>query len=68
MLESRSPFSNPLGKCDRRMDIPMSEELEDALITMAALNRMTKSEYARRVLERAMFGEFSMAQRLATDR
>jgi hypothetical protein len=67
-LESRPAVSNPLGKCDRRIDIPVSEQLEERIIAMAALNGMSKAEYARRLLERAMFGEFSIAQMLASDR
>lgn len=68
MLESRSPNSNPLGKCDRRLDIPVSEALEERIIAMAALNGMPKAEYARRILERQMYGEFVIAQSLASDR
>lgn len=67
-LESRAPNSNPLGKCDRRLDIPVSEALEERIIAMAALNGMSKAEYARRLLEKAMFGEFSIAQMMAADR
>lgn len=67
-LESRSANSSPFGKLDRRLDIPISESLEERLITMAALNNVPKAEYARRILERAMFGEFVIAQSLAGDR
>lgn len=67
-LESRSPVSNPFGKCDRRLDIPVSEALEERLIAMAALNGVSKAEYSRRILERAMYGEFSIAQMMAGDR
>lgn len=35
---------------------------------MAALNGIPKAEYVRRVLERAMYGEFVIAQSLAADR
>lgn len=66
--ESRPATSNPLGKCDRRLDIPVSEVLEERIITLAALNGIPKAEYARRLLERAMFGEFVIAQSLAADR
>lgn len=65
MLESRSPVSNPFGKCDRRIDIPISEALEERLIAMAALNGIPKAEYVRRTLERAIFGEFAVAQAIA---
>lgn len=67
-LESRQPHSNPFGKCDRRLDIPVSEALEERIIAMAALNGVPKAEYARRILERVMFGEFAIAQSLAADR
>ena len=66
--ESRPVASNPFGKCDRRLDIPVSEVLEERIIAMAALNGIPKAEYARRLLERSMFGEFSIAQSLAADR
>lgn len=66
-LESRTPAMTPLGKCERRMDIPMSEALEERLIAMAALNGVPKAVYARRVLEKAMFGEFAIARMMAGD-
>lgn len=66
--ESRLPTSNPFGKRDRRLDIPVSEALEERIIAMAALNGIPKAEYARRLLERSMFGEFAIAQSLAADR
>lgn len=66
--ESRPAVSGPFGKCDRRLDVPVSEQLEERIIAMAALNGVPKAEYARRVLERAMFGEFAIAQSLAADR
>ena len=67
-LESRQPYSSHLGKCDRRLDIPISEALEERIIALAALNGLPKAEYARRILERVMFGEFAIAQSLAADR
>lgn len=66
--ESRPATSNPFGKCDRRLDIPVSEALEERIIALAALNGVPKAEYARRLLERSMFGEFAIAQSLAADR
>lgn len=67
-FESRPANTNPLGKCDRRLDVPVSEALEERVIAMAALNGMSKAEYVRRLLEKAMFGEFHMAQMMAADR
>lgn len=66
--ESRPAVSGPFGKCDRRLDVPVSEQLEERIIAMAALNGIPKAEYVRRVLERAMYGEFVIAQSLAADR
>lgn len=61
---SRSGRSNPDGKLTRRLDVPVSETLEEAIIAMAAIAGMPKAEFARRLLERAMFGELAMVQRL----
>jgi len=68
MHESPPATTNPLGKCDRRLDVPVSEALEERIIVMAVLNGMTKAEYVRRLLEKAMFGEFPIAQMMAADR
>ena len=62
---SRSGESNASGKLTRRLDIPVSEELEDAVIALAVIAGMPKSEFARRLLERAMFGELSMQRRVS---
>lgn len=62
---SRSGQSSPLGKSDHRLDLLVSEELEQAIVAMAAIRGVPKSEFARQVLERALFGEFSMLQKVA---
>ena len=64
--ESRSGHTNPDGKCDRRLDLLVTEELESAIIAMAALKGISKSEYVRSMLERVMFGEFPMMQKIAS--
>lgn len=61
---SRSGASSTSGKLSCRLDIPVSEELQEAVITMAALAGVPKSEYVRQLIERQLFGEFSMAQRM----
>lgn len=66
--ESRPSTTSPLGKCDRRIDVPVSEALEERLITMASLNGMSKAEYVSKLLEKAMYGEFAIAQMMASDR
>ena len=65
ILLSRSASSSSLGKCDRRLDVPVSEELENAIIAMATLRGQTKAELTRSILERVMFGEFVMLQKVA---
>lgn len=67
-FESRPSIPNPLGKCDRPLDLTVSEALEERLITMAALAGKPKATYAREILERAMFGDFTMMQMIANSR
>jgi len=64
-LLSRSGTSCSTGKLVRRLDVPVSEELEEAVIVMASLAGVPKSEYVRQVLERQLFGELPMARRMA---
>lgn len=61
---SRSGRSAGSGKLDRRLDIPVTEELEEALIAMATLNGMPKAEYARWLLERMVFGELNVVRKM----
>lgn len=60
---SRTGVTNPGGKLNARIDIPCTEELLDAISAMAMLTGVPRAEYARRVLERAMFGELAAARR-----
>lgn len=62
---SRSGRTDPAGKLTQRLDVPCTVELEEAVTTLATLAGMSKAEYARRVLERAMFGELPMVRRLS---
>lgn len=61
---SRSGRSDPGGKLTARLDIPVSEELNEAVIAMAVTMGMPKAEYVRMLIERAVFGELSMVQRM----
>ena len=61
---SRSGRSNPDGKLVARLDIPVSEELNEAVIAMAVTMGVPKAEYVRMLIERAVFGELSMVQRM----
>ncbi len=60
-----SPVSGPGGKLTHRLDIPMSEADMEALIALAAVAGVTKAEYARWVLRRAIWGEMSMLRTVA---
>lgn len=62
---SRSGRTVPGGKLTERLDIPVSEELSDAIVALAVVAGMSRAEYARALLERAVWGEMSMLRRLA---
>lgn len=59
---SRSGRTDAGGKLERRLDIPVSEDLEAGIITLATLAGVPKAEYARQVLGAHVFGELGMAQ------
>lgn len=62
---SRSGRSDPGGKLVKRLDIPVSEELEEGLIALAAIGGIPKAEFCRSALERLVFGELGMLRRIA---
>lgn len=62
---SRSGRTSTDGKLTRRLDVPVSEELEEAVIALAAVAGMPKAELVRTILERAIWGEMSMLRRVA---
>lgn len=61
-LFSRSGHSSGAGKCTTRIDVPVPEELADMVGALAALRGQTKAEYARDLLIRHVYGEFSHVQ------
>ncbi len=61
---SRSGRSIPDGKLVARLDNPVSEELNEAVIAMAVSMGVPKAEYVRMLIERAVFGELSMVRRM----
>lgn len=65
---SRSGKSNTGGKLTHRLDVPVSEELNDAVIAMATIDGISKAEWLRDRLERMVFGELPMARRMARGR
>lgn len=62
---SRSGRSDHGGKLTQRLDVPVSVELEEAVIALATLAGVPKSEWVRRVLERAVWGELTMVRRVS---
>lgn len=53
------------GKLTQRLDVPVSEEVMDAVAALAALAGCTKAELGRMLIERALFGELHMVRSLA---
>lgn len=62
---SRNGRSNPSGKMDVRIDVPMTEDLHDEVLFMAKLHNMTKAEFIRYTLERVIYGELAIAKHRA---
>jgi hypothetical protein len=62
---SRSGVTDPHGKMTCRLDIPVTEEMADAVGLMAAAHGIPRAEWVRRLLEREMFGSLRTIQRLA---
>lgn len=60
---SRSGVSGD-GKKTARIDVPISEELEAEIITLATLDKMTKAEWVRYQLEKILHGELGMSRRM----
>jgi hypothetical protein len=64
---SRSGVTSPLGKCDSRLDVPMSGELKEALSVLATLKgggvKRPAAEYARQILEEHAFGVLPLIRR-----
>lgn len=63
-LLSRSGRSDPGGKLVARLDIPVSEELNEAVIAMAVNLGVPKAEFVRGLIEKALFGELFMVRRM----
>lgn len=60
-LLSRSAESDPNGKLTRRIDVPVSETLDDSIGAVALmLGYGSKAEYVRSVMQREMFGTLAV--------
>ena len=62
---ARSQNSTPGGKCVRRIDVPLTEDLDDAITAVATVMGIPRAEFVRNVLHRFMFGELSMVRMMA---
>jgi hypothetical protein len=62
---SRSGRTDPDGKLDARIDVPMPERLESQIITAATLQGVTKAEWIRRTCDKELNGSFNMLRRMA---
>lgn len=62
---SRSGRSDPAGKLSARLDIPVTEEMNDAVAAMAFIAKKPKAEFLREALEELFFGRFTMMQKCA---
>jgi len=63
---SRSGNSEPGGKCTQRLDVPVPDDLYEAVGAMATLQGVPRAEWVRRVLQRELFGSLGMARSLVS--
>lgn len=63
---SRGQHSDPEGGLIKRVDVPISESMEDDLIFIARSHNMTKAEYVRHVLNLDLYGKVSHVQTIVT--
>ena len=61
---SRSGRTSPGGKLTRRLDVPVSEDMESDLIGLATALGVPRSELVRQMLERFLYGEVSMLRKI----
>ncbi len=61
---SRSGKTSPDGKLNCRIDVPVSEELHDAVAALATVHGLSKAEWVRAIIEEAVFGRLQVLRRL----
>lgn len=64
---SRSGRTSPDGKLTQRLDIPVSDDLNEAVIALSTIRGVSKAEWSRNVLEEAVYGKLSIL-RMVTQR
>lgn len=60
----RSGSTDPDGKKDFRLDVPVTEELYEAVNALAVLEGKKRAEWVRWQLEKIVHGELSMVRRV----
>lgn len=69
MSAERAPFqrngeTDPTGKLSVRFDMHVSEQMEADMAMRAALERIPKAEYVRRLIERDLYGSINLMRRI----
>lgn len=62
---SRSGRSNPDGKLTQRLDIPVTEDLHEAVIALATIQGVSKAEWLRTVIEEVVYGLLFMLRKVS---
>lgn len=60
--ESRMGGQDGGDKCSHRLDLPVTEELYDAVVALAGLAGRPKADYIRRVLEQHIIGALAYSR------
>ena len=61
---SRTGRSSMEGKLTHRLDIPVSEELHDAVTALATIQGQGKAEWIRELVSKVVWGELAMLRRV----
>lgn len=64
MNDEDTMLSRGEGKKICRLDVPVSEELEAAVISLATIAGISRAEWVRNQLERVVHGELVMLRRM----
>jgi len=64
MNDQDTMLSRADGKKICRLDVPVSEELEAAVISLATIAGISRAEWVRNQLERVVHGELVMLRRM----
>lgn len=60
----RSGESSPSGKLTMRIELQVSEPMDADIAMRAALERIPKAEYIRRLVEKDLYGSIALMKRI----